>query len=428
MSPLVKTEVIVGENTAELLLETDVVLFDPAVKVRNVTGEVLNVMTHILPGTVLVEGRVKHHVFYVGTDMVVHHQSQEVPFCTYVQIPGAQPFMQVAIHDCVESILSEVSSDGSVIGLKTVLSLLAKVTQVRQLRLKPGEGPVYLFPGVSGENTIEEVNENTVLLSQPALKVTEVSAEVIISSAEVIADKVVVKGYISEDIFTAGLDDNLEHHQKEELAFSTLVELPGVCPGMQAQVSTQVDEIKYELTDEGSELKQKIIYMLTVKVTEDVEIAPSVGDTLIKARRVVGTQTLHKLLQQTLTLVPAAQKVNQVSGEVTHIKADVIVGKVIVQGVFVARIYFTGTDGVNYETEERLPFVGYVVLEGAQPGMTAQVTPSVAGIVPEFDAVDNRLSIKVLFKLAVKALQWVQAAVAEQNGLEVFSAETDRCR
>ena len=38
MSSLVKTEVIVGENTAELLLETNDVLFDPAVKVRNVTG------------------------------------------------------------------------------------------------------------------------------------------------------------------------------------------------------------------------------------------------------------------------------------------------------------------------------------------------------------------------------------------------------
>jgi len=57
LSSLVKTEVIVGENTAELLLETNVVLFDPAVKVRNVTGEVLDVVTHILPVQLSWKGR-----------------------------------------------------------------------------------------------------------------------------------------------------------------------------------------------------------------------------------------------------------------------------------------------------------------------------------------------------------------------------------
>jgi len=414
LSSLVKTEVIVGENTAELLLETNVVLFDPAVKVRNVTGEVLDVVTHILPGTVVVEGKVKHHLFYVGTDMVVHHQSQEAPFCTYVQIPGARPHMQVAVHECVESILPELSSDGSVIGLKTVLGLLVKVTEERQLRLEPGEGPLYLFPGVSGENTREEVNESTVILSQPAVKVTDVRAEITITTAEVIADKVVIKGSISEDVFTVGLDDNLEHHQQEELAFSTLVELPGVCSGMQAEVRAQVDEIKYELAAEGTELKQKTVYMLTVKVTEERELALTVGETLIKTRRVVGTQTLHQLLQQSLTLVPTAQKVNQVSGAVTQISTDVIAGKVIVQGVLSARIYFTGTDGVNYETEERLPFVGYVVVAAAQPGMMAKVMPSVAGVIPEFDGANNLLSIKVLLRSTVKVLQWVQAAVQEQ--------------
>jgi hypothetical protein len=415
LSPLVKTEVIVGENTAELLLETDIALFNPALKVRNVTGEILDITTHILPGTVLVQGLVKHHLFYVGTDMVVHHQAVEVPFCTCIQIPGAEPSMQVSVHECIENILPDLATDGNVVGLKTVLGLLAKVTEVRQLKLERGEGPSYLFPGIHGESTIEEVNESTIILAQPALKVTEIKTQVVIPTAEVIADKVIAKGYLSEDIFTVGLEDNIEHHQKEELPFSTLVELPGVCAGMQAQISAQVDEIKYELTVQGTELKQKIIYVLTVKVCQDLEIPLAVGNTLVRAQRIVGTQALQKLLQHNMVLVPAAQKVNQVSGEVTNLQTDVIAGKVIVQGVFAARIYFTGDDGINCETQEHLPFVGYVALEGAQPGMTAQVTPSVTGIITEFDVGDNLLHIKVLLKLSVKALQWVQAAVAEQD-------------
>lgn len=413
MSPLVKTEVIVGENTAELLLETDVVLFDPAVKIRNVTGEVLDITTYILPDTVLIQGRVKHHLFYVGTDMVVRHQAAEVPFCTYVRIPGTESFMQVSVHNCIESVLPDLTSDGQTVKLKTVLGLLAKVTETRELELEAGEGPVYLFPEISEESAIEEVNESAVTLIQPALKVIEIKVQVVISAAEVITDKVVVKGCLSEDIFTVGLEDGIEHHQKEELPFSTLVELPGACAGMKAQVNAQVEEIKYELTAQGTELKQKIIYLLGVKASQDVELSLSVGNTLIKAQRVVGTETLHKLLQHSLVLVPTAQKVNQVNGEVTEIATDVITGKIIVQGVFVARISFTGTDGINYESEERLPFVSYVLLAGAQPGMTAKVIPGVVGIIPEFNATDNLLHIKVFLKATVKALQWVQAAVAK---------------
>ena len=67
-----------------------------------------------------------------------------------------------------------------------------------------------------------------------------------------------------------GLD--LEHHQQEELAFSTLVDC--LCLWWAAgRVRARVDEIKYELAAEGTELKQKIVYMLTVKVTEERELA-----------------------------------------------------------------------------------------------------------------------------------------------------------
>jgi hypothetical protein len=413
LNPLVRTEVIVGENTAELLLESEVALFNPALKVRNVIGEILNVTTHILPDTVLVQGQVKHHLFYVGTDMVVHHQTKEVPFCTYAQIPGTEPSMKASVHHCIESILSDLGADGTLVKLKAVLGLLVKVTEERELKLEEGEGPSYLLPGICGESMVEEVYESTITLNKSALKVTEVNAQVIISEAQVIADKVVVKGHISEDVFAVGAEDNIEHHQKEDIPFSSLVELPGVCRGMQAEVRAEVDEIRYELAESGSELKQKIVYALLVKVSQDIEMGLAVGGTLIKAKRVVGTETLCKLLQYSLDLVPAAQKVNQVTGEVTDLNADVIAGKVIIQGIFDARIYFTDHDGINYETEERLPFVGHVAVDGAEPGMKAKVTPTVSGIITEFNAADNLLHIKVLLKMRVKALQWVQAAVAE---------------
>jgi hypothetical protein len=417
MSPLVKTEVVVGENTAQLLAEATATLNAPAVKIRNVVADVSDLKTDILPGNVILEGNVRLNIFYVGLDTVVHHQAEDLPFCTYVVIAPALPGMKAEVYPTVERVLPELKADGTSVVLKVILDILVKVSDARQLYLKEGEGPRYLFHQVRGENTVQQVNESAVPLSIAALKVTDVTARIEITGKEVIDDKVIIEGYVHKQIFYVGLGDELEHHQAEGEAFSTFVDMPGVGPGMSVQVNPKVEEVVHELSPDGTQLSLKVAYELFVKVTEDVELSLAAGSTLIKAQEIVGEGALYTLVESTYALNPVAQKINQVTAEVDRVETTVIPGKVIIQGNLHKRIYFTGTDNINYEQEEDLPFMGYVAIAEAAPGMTVRVSPQLKGIIPNLAADGTTLAQKVMLEIGVKVLRTVQAAVAEVTAL-----------
>lgn len=417
MSPLLKTEVVVGENTTQLLAEATAVLGVPAVKVRNVAAGVGNLKTSILPGNVILEGNVRLNIFYVGTDTVVHHQAEDLPFCTYVVVAGALPGMSAEVYPTVERVLPELGADGTTVELKVILDILVKVSDARQLNLEEGSGPRCLFSQVRGENTVQEVNENTIPLNVAALKVTDVTARIEVAETEVISDKVVIQGYVRRQIFYVGRDDDLEHHQAEDEAFSTFVDMPGVGPGMSVQVNPRVEEVIHELSSDGTELTLKVAYELFVKVTEDVELSLAPGSTLIKARQIEGEGTLHTLVESTYALSPTAQKVNQVTAEVNKVSTTVIPGKVIIQGNLHKRIYFTGSDDINYEQEEDVPFMGYVAIAEAGPGMSVRTFPKVKGIIPNLSPDGTLLSQKVMVEIGVKVLRTVQTAVAEVGTL-----------
>jgi hypothetical protein len=298
-----------------------------------------------------------------------------------------------------------------------ILDILVKVSDARQLYLKEGEGPRYLFHQVRGENTVQQVNESAVPLSIAALKVTDVTARIEITGKEVIDDKVIIEGYVHKQIFYVGLGDELEHHQAEGEAFSTFVDMPGVGPGMSVQVNPKVEEVVHELSPDGTQLSLKVAYELFVKVTEDVELSLAAGSTLIKAQEIVGEGALYTLVESTYALNPVAQKINQVTAEVDRVETTVIPGKVIIQGNLHKRIYFTGTDNINYEQEEDLPFMGYVAIAEAAPGMTVRVSPQLKGIIPNLAADGTTLAQKVMLEIGVKVLRTVQAAVAEVTAL-----------
>ena len=328
-----------------------------------------------------------------------------------VQIQGIKPSMKIDVHHCLENIFPDLGSDGTFVKLKAVLGLLVKASEKQILNLRPGMGPLYLLQGVSGESQVQHVDESMISLNKAASNISEINAQVVVAEVKVITDNVVIKGHIEEDIFAAGVHDNLEYNQKEIIPLTHLVEIPGVCEGMEAAAWADVEKIKYELDESGTSLNQKIVYHLYINVIDEVQTALAIGDTLIETMRVVGTDTLCQLLQQSVSLVPAVQKINKVTGEVNSLATEVIAGKVVVQGLFVAEISFSDEDGINYETEEELPFIGYLAIEGALPGMDAKVTPSIAGIITELKTVGNILEIKALLKTTIKVLQLVQAAV-----------------
>ncbi|HYH02595.1 MAG TPA: DUF3794 domain-containing protein, partial [Bacillota bacterium] len=51
-----------------------------AIKVRNVVGKVVDLVTEIIPNKVIIQGIVHEQLFFVGTDGIVHHLADDIPF------------------------------------------------------------------------------------------------------------------------------------------------------------------------------------------------------------------------------------------------------------------------------------------------------------------------------------------------------------
>jgi len=85
--PLIKTERVIAEATRQVLVEHLKVFDMPARKVRNIDARVTVDRTEILPRKIVVQGVLDKQIFFVGSDDVVHHQREEVPFSTFVELP-----------------------------------------------------------------------------------------------------------------------------------------------------------------------------------------------------------------------------------------------------------------------------------------------------------------------------------------------------
>ena len=83
MDPLVRAEVVIGEATKQLLIESNITLSQPALKIRNITAEIRDLTTELIPDKVIIQGLLHKQIFFVGEDNIVHHQTEEAPFSTF---------------------------------------------------------------------------------------------------------------------------------------------------------------------------------------------------------------------------------------------------------------------------------------------------------------------------------------------------------
>src|SRR5690554_7162128 len=137
MDPLVRAEVVIGEATKQLLVERDITLAQPAIKIRNITAEIRDLTSELIMDKVIIQGLLHKQVFFVGEDNIVHHQTEEVPFSTFVDVFGAEPGMNVQIHPTVETILFTLLTP-TLLHQKVVTEFFVKVTEPTQINIQEG--------------------------------------------------------------------------------------------------------------------------------------------------------------------------------------------------------------------------------------------------------------------------------------------------
>lgn len=285
--PLLKADVVVGENTAVILPADEIRLKRDAIKIREIRAEAHDVKAEVLVDHVSVQGILHAQIFFVGDDQIVHHQAVDLPFTAIVDVPGAEEGMRAEINVNVVRVERFIHSGGDKVQLRAVIQVFVKVTEDAQVcvEILPG-GPLVRTFRVVGERIDQCLIENRLRLSMPARKVQDIEARVVDLKTEVLSNRVVVTGKIHKQIFFVGPDDVL-HHLPEDVPFSTVVEVPGATPGMTADVTARVEHVSWTLTNHDDDnsheshdhddevfrvLRQRIVADLFVKVSEEAQI------------------------------------------------------------------------------------------------------------------------------------------------------------
>ncbi len=345
----------------------NVVLPLAAVKVRNVVAKAVNLVAEIIPNKVIVQGVIHEQLFFVGTDGIVHHLAGDIPFSTFLDIPGVLPGMNAQVTAVIEEIITEVATDGLSILKKIIIEVFVKITETLQGNLELGNGPRLLLAQVAGENSAQTLIEDEVELFTPALKIDEITGTIRDVTVEIINDKVIVQGILHKQIFFVDTA-NLERHQAEDSPFSLFVDIPGVAPGMNAEVQPRIETIIFNLISPAT-LRQKAVLEFFVKVTENVEQQVTVGaGPLFKVEEFIGENTVQDLLESVITLNVPAVKVREIVAKLQDLTTHVIHDKVIVQGTIHKQIFFIGTDNIERHQAEDIPFSVFLDIPGATPG------------------------------------------------------------
>ncbi len=408
MDPLIRAEVVIGENTRQLLVERNVTLTIPAIKVRNINARVINITTDVIADKVVIQGVLHKQIFFVGEDNIVHHQAEDISFSTFIDVPGAEPGMNVQVDPVVETVIFNLLTP-TLIHQKVVLEFFVKITESRQLNVVTGNGPLVRVDQVVGENTKQELFENIVTLSTPAIKIDDITVVIRNITTHIIQDKVIIQGILHKQIFFIGTN-NIEFHQAEDVEFSTFVDVPGATFGMDVEVVPTVEFVNFELQNPTT-LIQKVVVEFFAKVTESVQLNVVLGPgALLKLETVTGENTTQILVENVFSLPIPTVKIREIVASIRDIVTEVIDNKVVIQGILHKQIFFIGEDNLEHHQAENIPFSTFVDVMGATPGMNVRVDSRIETIL--FELLDSlTLRQKVVIEFFVKVTETQQLLV-----------------
>lgn len=408
--PLIKAEVVIGENTRQVMLESNFTLFVPAVKIRDIQARVLDITAQIIPNKIVIQGVVHKQIFFVDANNRVMHQAENVPFSTFIDVPGAGTNMNVQVRPVVEHV-GFIFTPPTLLHQKVVLEIFVKVTETRQINVITGNGPLVMVEQVVAENTRQALEQNQVVLTRPAVKVSEITATLRDVTTELLENKVVIQGIVHKQIYFVGTD-NIQYHQAEDVEFSTFVDVPGAVSGMNVELRAEVEHIGFELLSETL-LLQQVVIQFFVKITETVQLNLNLGTgPLLKVEEVRGENVTQTLVENEILLDRPSIKIREIVAQVRDVTAEAILGKVIVQGIVHKQIFYIGTDNLEYHQAENVPFSFFVDIPGAAADRNIHVRPFIEHI--SFHLLDERtLQQKVVLETFVKVTETVQIRVAE---------------
>lgn len=102
--PQVMASRVITSNSRQILVENVADLPRPAKKIQEIQARVENIEVETIPNKAIITGILHKQIFFVSDDDLVRHLGEDIPFTTFVDLPGIEPGDTVSITPVVEHV------------------------------------------------------------------------------------------------------------------------------------------------------------------------------------------------------------------------------------------------------------------------------------------------------------------------------------
>lgn len=281
LSETVDVETVLGQYSDSWDLALPVSFEEIPQRLGTIDGRFVNAKVTPMRGWIKLEGDVVATVPYQGSIENTLVETFVFPVKRYIEAADAGTEMlanctaQIQLFTCQRE---SGSNKGVLRGLLHAGARLSRIeplevgTDMRSHSYHSHFHDPFLLDQVLGTGSSQTLIQREIFFSRPARKVREpVDAEVRNLRAEVIANKVIVRGVLHKQIFAVDAETSVVFAQDVDESFVHFVDVPGAAPGMRAHVKARVEFVQIDIHPGGLTARQVTIIEITVKVTRKVK-------------------------------------------------------------------------------------------------------------------------------------------------------------
>lgn len=468
---LLRLDQVVSEESSQALVEGEISIPEnkiPIARILDISAEAIVSSREVIQDKVMVEGILRYDVLYIPEDdTVIDSLDAEIGFTQYLDLPGAKPRMASRIKLNVEHVDYELIS-GRKINVKSVLDLSGQVSQVAEMEA------VTEFSGVEDVEVLRDsirvtaiagtgysqtmIREDLELAdSMPTIrKILRKNARVRINEKKAADNKVVVHGEVDlKLLYLCGDEDEPIQYLSHSIPFSHAVEIEGAYQGMECWADVAVSEFyadaRENINNELRIIDTELVLGLDAQVFEAQEgeilvdaYSPSLAITLkkrkIKMKQLMGEGQGQTILKESISFpegVPKARRILYVEVRPAITDDRTEEGRVIVEGIFTAQVYYQTNDPTLPvgSFQEDFPFRHTMEIDGVQADMDCESEAVVENVSYTLLAQDEaELKIPILCRTSVFqtiekdviiSAEEVEEVMGREAGIYIYYVQPD---
>ncbi|MDX9872701.1 MAG: DUF3794 domain-containing protein [Clostridia bacterium] len=254
----VEIDTVVGMGRQQFTLSDEYIQLpedERVKKIKNIDAEIQDIEKRILPGKVIIKGKLHKQIYYVVEPRgEVKEISADIPFTVFVPVEGAGDGGKVSVKTRIEYIDFELVKRGGLQYVKetVVIEVWAKVIDHITLSIVTAvegaevETRTLMIENIIGEACRQVNIKADIILPDEARKVAKVDAEIEDLESEVIRNKIIIKGVLHKQIYyVSAKDDQLREFTVNE-PFTEFVHLDGAQEGDSVDLEERIEYVNVE--------------------------------------------------------------------------------------------------------------------------------------------------------------------------------------